>query len=300
MCVCERKYYNVKIAERGKLMRVVIMKKSVLVRVVVFLVVVVGAVIYAKTALFPDAEVFSTQNGASAVCSVKTDEKIVAITFDTSFGTDRTDDILKILANNGAKATFAVMGAWAQENPASFEKIVKAGHDIMSHSMGHERYTELTVQNMLQDADASRALIAVNTSKDTPYIRPPYGTVNDAVVEGLRGKGYVPVKWSIDAQDWKSDGGAECANRIIENIKPGSIVMMQNNTQDAVDALDGVLKALSERGYKCVGISDMVLPEGYTVDSTGAQSIGGVALPSASASGSVAPKETSKPSKGML
>src|SRR5215217_1924543 len=70
---------------------------------------------------------------------VETSQKVVALTFDDGPGAERTDEILKILADENVKATFFVIGADIEKNPGQLEKIIAAGHEIGNHTFNHER-----------------------------------------------------------------------------------------------------------------------------------------------------------------
>lgn len=254
-------------------MRVFILKKATLIRVAVFVLILAGAIVYSQAVLTEDAPVYNTESAYMPICASETDQKKVALTFDTTFGADQTQAILDVLKQYNAKATFAVMGIWAGHNADILEQVVNAGHQLMSHSMAHERYPEMENQAMLNDAGAIRALLLTEYGVDTPYIRPPYGACDDATVAALRQAGYVPVRWSVDARDWDDIDAQTIVSNVIDNIDSGDIVVFQNNVPATVEALPQILALLEERGYQCVGISDLIVADGYTVDAAGVQRV---------------------------
>ena len=68
------------------------------------------------------------QNELPIYC-VDTPEPVVALTFDSAWGTEDLDDILSILQKHNAPATFFVTGEWAKKNPDAIRAIDKAGHE---------------------------------------------------------------------------------------------------------------------------------------------------------------------------
>src|SRR5690554_6087922 len=79
--------------------------------------------------------VFS-QNEPSAIYSVETDKKVVALTFDISWGEKRPEPILEILKDKGVdNVTFFLSSPWSKDHPDIVSKIVDSGYEIGSH--GH-------------------------------------------------------------------------------------------------------------------------------------------------------------------
>src|SRR5690606_25269113 len=81
----------------------------------------------------------TTTEGYSAkpIHAVKTQQKIVALTFDDGPSKPYTDQILNILDRYNVKATFFVVGMNIKRYPDMIQKIMKKGHDIGNHSMYH-------------------------------------------------------------------------------------------------------------------------------------------------------------------
>ncbi|RYD06881.1 hypothetical protein N752_01770 [Desulforamulus aquiferis] len=72
-----------------------------------------------------------------AIYKVKTDQKVAALTFDISWGTEVPGPVLDILKQNNIKATFFISGPWAKKHPEFPKRIVAEGHEIASHGEEH-------------------------------------------------------------------------------------------------------------------------------------------------------------------
>lgn len=245
-------------------MRIFVFKKETLIRVAAFAIIIAGAVVYTRAVTQDDKPAFSDAD-TQMVSSYSTQEKEVALTIDTTFGNDRTEEILSVLKKHGATATFAVMGAWAKENPDKVRSIKDAGHEIISHSMTHDHYNDLGEDKSVEDAKAAKEYLKTEFGIDTSKIRPPYGTANSNVLEALSENGFETVKWSIDSKDWRGDTADSIAKRVLENIKPGSIVLFQNNNDSTPDALNMVLEKLAEASYRTVSMSEMSVTDGKNI-----------------------------------
>lgn len=252
-------------------MRIFVVKKSTLIRAAVFVLLVIGAIVYTQVA-FGDAAPVSGTAEAMPVCRVSTQEKAVAITFDTAFGEkDYTQQILDALEKEGVKATFFVMGLWANDNQDATGKIAEAGHEAANHSMKHVRYPDLMTSEVIGDADSASDLIFQLTGYDTNIIRMPYGDFNSETISALQSEGYMPVKWSLDSKDWNGLSAQKITDNVMSKVKSGDIIMFQNNVAATPEALPGIILALREDGYKIVTVTELLLDEGAIVDSQGTQ-----------------------------
>lgn len=251
-------------------MRIFVMKKSSLIKAAVFVLLIVGAVLYTQFIMQDTNEVFNPKtNEQMPVCSVNTDVKEIALTIDTAFGNDKTQELLDILDEYNVKATFFVVGIWAQENPELLQKIIEAGHEVQNHSMEHARYPDLKVEEILTDAQEAQTLLNEETGKNANIIRLPFGAFDDKTVKILMDNDFIPVKWSVDGQDWKTDDVKEVYNNVMKDVKGGDIIMLQNNTVGAEGALRDIIEKLLDKGYEFKTISEL-LPEGkITIDDKG-------------------------------
>lgn len=254
-------------------MRIFVVKKNTLIRAAVFALLVIGAIVYTQVA-FGDAMPASTQTTAMPVCRVATEDKVVALTFDTAFGdADYTGQILAVLKEEGAPATFFVMGLWAQEYPEEVDAIVQGGHEIASHSMSHTKYTELTEAELLTDAADAAELLFDMTGFDSDIIRLPYGAFDTQTIMTLQAQGYIPLKWSLDSKDWKGYDAGSIADTVLDSVESGDIIMFQNNMAATPEALSAIILGLREQGFTLVTVSDMLVGGEYYVDEDGTQRV---------------------------
>jgi peptidoglycan/xylan/chitin deacetylase (PgdA/CDA1 family) len=254
-------------------MRIFVVKKNTIIRAAVFVLLVIGAIIYTQVA-FGGSEPVSSTAEAMPVCRVATSDKVVALTFDTAFGdTDCTQKILDVLDGEGVKATFFVMGLWANENQDMTKKIALAGQEIASHSMNHSRYPDMATSEIISDASDAADIIFQLTGYDTKLMRMPYGACDTESISALESEGYIPVKWSLDSKDWKGYDAKKIENEVLSNVKSGDIIMFQNNMAATPEALGAIILGLREDGYKIVPLSEMLLGQGAYVDSQGTQKV---------------------------
>ena len=75
----------------------------------------------------------------------------------------------------------------------------------------------------------------------------------------------------MDSVDWKEKGAQEEYDRVIKNVKSGSIVLFHNNAKYTPENLPKILEKLKAEGYKIVPISELIYMDNYELDHTGNQ-----------------------------
>ena len=209
------------------------------------------------------------------VYCVQRDYKVCSLTFDAAWGNEDTQELIDILDQYNAKATFFVVGDWVEKYPESVKALSDAGHEVMSHSNHHDHFNTLSAQEIIDDLNACNDKIEAVTGVRPTLFRPPYGEYDDHVISTVRGMGIQPIQWDVDSLDWKDYDAATITQRVTEKVGPGSIVLFHNAALHTPEALPGILEYLLGQGYSIVPVSQLVLSgeEGtdYTIDHTGRQ-----------------------------
>ena len=205
------------------------------------------------------------------IYSVETEEKRIAITFDCAWGTEHTDAILRELDRAGVKATFFMVEFWTEKYPEYVKKIDEAGHEIGTHSKTHPHMNGLSEAQIREELSSSAAAIENVTGKKTELFRPPFGEYNNLVIDTAKSMGIYSIQWDVDSLDWKDLSATDIAMRIINGVKPGSIILCHNNGLHTAEALPLIFSTLQNRGYEFVPIGELIYRENYTIDSAGKQ-----------------------------
>ena len=88
------------------------------------------------------------------------------------------DELLSILADARAYGTFFVLGWVATRYPALVRRIASCGHEIGSHGMSHRMLTELSPQEVREEARTSRLLLEDVSSTRVEGFRAPTYSIN--------------------------------------------------------------------------------------------------------------------------
>lgn len=232
-------------------------------------------VIAALTLILFTALSFSLKAEAAAstyVTKGTTTNKIVALTFDDGADGTNINKILGILSTNKIKATFFLTGSGAANHPTSIKNITAQGHEIGNHSYSHPDFTKMTAAQIKAELDKAEATIKNITGKTTkPLFRAPFGAVNSAVLSGVGAAGYThTIQWNIDTVDWKGVSSTAITDKVVNNIVPGSIVLMHTGAgaSGTPGALPGMISKLKAKGYSFVTVQQLLNLQAGTVKYT--------------------------------
>ncbi len=191
---------------------------------------------------------------AAIVYSTATGGRSVALTFDDGPG-PATPQILDLLAQYNAKATFCEIGPQAAANPAVVKRVLAAGHRLCDHTVHHPQPMHtLPHDTQVYEIDAAKDMITQAGGPDTEvsWFRAPGGDFSAdnraiAVQDGLR-----PLGWTVDTRDWSRPGAAAILATAQHELRPGGIILMHDGGGDrtqTVAALKLLLPWLVQQGY---------------------------------------------------
>ncbi|KJK59732.1 polysaccharide deacetylase [Saccharothrix sp. ST-888] len=180
--------------------------------------------------------------------------RTVALTFDDG-PSQYTGQVLDLLAQYGAHATFCQIGPQATARPAAVKRILAEGHRLCDHTVHHPQPMHtLSHDRQVYEIAAAKEMItkAGGTGTEVPWFRAPGGDFSAenkliAVQNGMR-----PLGWSVDTRDWSRPGVASIVADVQRNLGPGGVVLMHDGGGDrsqTVAALRQLLPWLTAHGY---------------------------------------------------
>ena len=195
-----------------------------------------------------------------------TSSKVVALTFDDGADGTNISRILQTLSTHNVKATFFLTGSGTKDHPQSIRNIAAAGHQLGNHSYSHPDFTTISTTKMKKELADTEALVKSTTGKSTkPIFRAPFGATNSTVLKTVGDAGYThTLHWNIDTIDWRGLSKTEVLNKVVNNIEPGSIVLMHTGAgaPGTPAALPEMITKLKAQGYKFVTVSELLQIQG--------------------------------------
>ncbi len=195
-------------------------------------------------------------------------EHQVAITFDDGPSPQWTPKILDILKTANVKAAFFLVGANAERYPALVRRIVEEGHEIGNHTYYHPNLALCWPEHIRLELNATQLLLETITGRATTLFRPPYAADTQPAqlseltpLQIAQDLNYLVVLENIDPQDWAKPGADLILQRVKQQRRDGSIILLHDAGGDrsqTVEALPRILDWLHTRGDSVVPLSTLL------------------------------------------
>lgn len=135
------------------------------------------------------------------IYSVDRGDNRISLTFDVAWENSNTAELIDILEEYDARATFFVTGDWCDRYPEDVKQFFDAGHEIQNHSDQHPHVEGINVNDLITDTrDASRKIKSITGSEPTLY-RAPYGEYDNSLITTVEGMGMKVIQWDVEALD---------------------------------------------------------------------------------------------------
>ena len=188
---------------------------------------------------------------------IKTDEKVMYLTFDDGPIPEITEFVLETLENYEAKATFFCIGNNVEKHPNIFQQIVNQGHTVGNHTYNHLKgwntEDKIYIENFKKCNDEiySQRLITHNSQLIT-HFRPPYGRIKKSQAHEIM-KTHEIIMWDVLSGDYDQSIEKETIlKKSIQYSERGSIVLFHDSvkaSKNMMYALPRFLEHFSEQGF---------------------------------------------------
>jgi peptidoglycan/xylan/chitin deacetylase (PgdA/CDA1 family) len=184
----------------------------------------------------------------------------VALTFHGAGDAGLARRALELAASANAGLTVLAVGTWLEQTPALAHAILDAGHDLGNHTWSHLPMRRLDRQHADREVSRAAQLIERLTGSPGSWVRPS-GTPRSTVT--IRGaalaSGYPRcLAYDVDPLDYTDPGSAEVTHRVLDQVRPGSIVSLHLGHPGTVTALPGIFRGLDRRGLRPATMTDLM------------------------------------------
>jgi peptidoglycan/xylan/chitin deacetylase (PgdA/CDA1 family) len=188
------------------------------------------------------------------VWKIPTQNKVIYLTFDDGPTPNVTPQVLALLHQYNAKATFFCLGAQAARHPDIINQIKTEGHEVANHGYSHVDGFFTSTNDYIKNAEEGAFIT------QSKLFRPPYGRITPLQYFKLKRK-YKIVKWSIMSKDYNNKLTPEqCLKRTMKRISPGAIVVMHDSEKAAknvIAMLPELLKILNKNNYQSESLTTL-------------------------------------------
>lgn len=195
-------------------------------------------------------------------------DKVIALTFDDGPWDKQTDEILDILEQNDAKATFFTVGQCISGHEKELQRAASMGCEIGTHTWDHAEGSgegvsliKMSTDERKQEVQKGLEAIKNATGQEASTIfRCPGGNFDTSAATDLEGIVTAEIGWNVDTTDWKKPGADVIAQRI-QSAGPGNIILMHDGGGDRSQTIEGLRQALpklKEQGYSFITVQELL------------------------------------------
>lgn len=201
-------------------------------------------------------ETFSIKsyNGAYINDHVPEGDKVIYFTFDCGYPSNRTVPILDTLKKHGAKANFFITKMYLEECSDYAKRMKEEGHFVCNHTVSHSNMTVKSISEQAAEIlDVEQYFYEKTGYQIDRYFRFPEGSYSPRTMQVVKDAGYYSVFWSLAYDDYDQNNMPTpeyVVNHFTKFHHNGAVVLMHNDCQSNVDALDSVLTLLEGEGYR--------------------------------------------------
>jgi peptidoglycan/xylan/chitin deacetylase (PgdA/CDA1 family) len=204
------------------------------------------------------------------VYRVRTKLPLVALSFDDGPHPEFTPQVLEILKQHEAKATFFLIGERALRYPEVVARIRAEGHEIGNHYFKNGATLGHSDEEFLSNLEKTERAIGCEREPigrsafpgvKLELFRPPGGVAWPRQIRLARERGYTCVLGCAYPHDPMRPSVWYIRWLIEKNLAPGTIVILHDGIADprrSIAALPGILAAGRERGLRFVGIGELM------------------------------------------
>lgn len=207
--------------------------------------------------------------GQSAVVPINPEpdyewDKVIALTFDDGPNTTTTNEVLDVLEKHGVVASFFLIGNNIDDESAkSVKRAYDLGCEINNHSKSHDYMDKMAAEDVKAEFDFVDEKVFEITGEHTKFFRPPYIAVGDVMWENIS----APFISGIGCNDWDDSVSVDKRVALItKQAQDGCIILLHDaqGNHKTVEAIDQIIPALKEQGYKFTTVSGLFEAKGVT------------------------------------
>jgi peptidoglycan/xylan/chitin deacetylase (PgdA/CDA1 family) len=192
------------------------------------------------------------------------ERRAVSLTFDDGPDLDWTPRVLDVLAREGVRAAFFLIGQRARRAPELARRIAGAGHDLGNHTWSHRSLWRCGPAHTEREIQDGHTAIADAAGEPPRFFRPPWGKTNLAMFGVARQLDTPCVFWTVQPESRRPVDPAEQARRGIARARAGAIYDLHD--ADGVPGAGGrlveylptLVAGLRAQGYALVPLRELL------------------------------------------
>ncbi len=184
-------------------------------------------------------------------------ENCVALTFDDGPDPVDTPRLLDLLREKDVKATFFVVGKRADQHPEIVRRAWAEGHLVGNHTWSHRAlFCFLTPARLRAEIERGTESVRRSCGFRPRAFRSPVGLRHPLLGPYLKQAGLEYVSWSVRTRDTLTANSNVLAQRILNKVVSGDIILLHDHlpagTDAMLEALPRIIDEMRKRGFEFV------------------------------------------------
>jgi peptidoglycan-N-acetylglucosamine deacetylase len=213
------------------------------------------------TAFRPRSQVFG-----SFPYGAKTEEKVVALSFDDGPNEPYTSRLLDTLDKYDVKATFFQVGRCAQRFPSCTRRVVQSGHVVGNHSYSHSFSSYLKQPRQEIEINLSQDVFYSITGLTPALYRPPWLCHWPWLLRSLQHHDLQVVSGTFaHPLEIIQPGAAKLTDSAVKLTRPGTILIFHDGQEarggpreQTVAAIGPLIDRLRDCGYRFTTVDQLL------------------------------------------
>lgn len=205
--------------------------------------------------------------------SIKTNEKLIALTFDDGPNLPYTESLLDVLSHHNVQATFFVVGKNLEKFPHISNMIIKSGHVLGNHSYSHKFTKYLQTPSFESEILKTQEIIESQTGKIPTLYRSPWLFQSPWLMKTVKKHTLTFVSGVFGSQrEIRGRSGEKIAEDALKISKPGAILIFHDgydakgaDRSQTVKAIDILIPELKKQGYELVTVDILLGVNPYKI-----------------------------------
>lgn len=196
---------------------------------------------------------FNAQFGQYGALAINEQDKRIELTFDQGYENGFTEKILDTLKEKNVKATFFLVGDYAEKNPDLVKRMIEDGHTIGSHTQTHPSMPDLTAEQISDEISTLHDYIKKHYGYEMTELRPPMGEYSEFSLSETQKAGYTTKLWSFAYKDWLTDDQPDPAyarEKLISGAHEGAIYLLHSVSSTNAEVLGDVIDGIRGKGFE--------------------------------------------------